>query len=43
MNTCPENISVNGEETDWDYEEANGRITVRLVESVGETTVEVRF
>ncbi len=32
----PENVSVNGEE-------ANGRITVRLVENTEETTEEVRF
>jgi alpha-glucosidase len=43
VNTCPESVSANGERADWDYEEAYGKILVRLVESDGETTVEVRF
>ena len=43
VNTRPGNVSVNGEEADWDYEEADGKITVRLAESAGETTVEVSF
>ncbi len=43
VNTRPENVLANDEEADWDYEEADGRITVRLAESTGETTVEVRF
>ncbi len=43
VNTRPDNVSVNGEEADWDYEEANGRITVRMAESAGEMTVEVKF
>ena len=43
VNTRPENVSVNGEEADWDYHEADGRITVRLAESPEETTVELRF
>jgi alpha-glucosidase len=43
VNTRPESVSANGEEADWDYAEADGRITVRLAESAGETTVEVRF
>ncbi|MCA1739773.1 MAG: DUF5110 domain-containing protein, partial [Actinobacteria bacterium] len=43
VNTRPESVLVNGEEADWDYEEADGRITVRLAEDTGETTVEARF
>ncbi len=43
VNTRPASVSANGEEADWDYEEADGRITVRLLERTGETTVEVRF
>jgi alpha-glucosidase len=43
VNTRPESVLVNGEEADWDYEEADGRITVRLAEDAGETTVEARF
>ncbi len=43
VNTRPGTVSVNGEEVDWDYDEADGRITVRLAESAGESTVEMRF
>ena len=43
VNTRPESISANGEEADWDYKETSGKITVRLTERAGETTVEVRF
>ena len=43
VNTRPESVLANGEEANWDYEEADGRITVRLAESAGETTVEARF
>jgi alpha-glucosidase len=43
VNTRPENISANGEEAEWDYEEAGGRILVRLAENPGETIVEVHF
>ena len=43
VNTRPESVFTNGEDTDWDYEEADGKITVRLPERAGETTVEVRF
>ena len=34
---------MNGEEADWHYEEAGGRILVLLAENTGEMTVEVRF
>jgi alpha-glucosidase len=43
VNTRPESVSVDGEEGDWGYEEADGKITVRLTESIVEATVEVRF
>jgi alpha-glucosidase len=43
VNTRPESISANGQEADWDYEEADGKITVRLSERAGETTVKVKF
>jgi hypothetical protein len=43
VNTRPENVSANGEEAEWDYEEAGGRILVRLAENPGETIVEVHF
>ena len=43
VNTRPESVFTNGEDADWDYEEADGKITVRLPERAGETTVEVRF
>ena len=43
VNTRPESVSANGEEADWDYEEADGKILVRLSERAGETTVEARF
>ena len=43
VNTRPENVLVNGEEADWHYEEAGGRILVQLAENTGETIVEVRF
>jgi alpha-glucosidase len=42
VNTQPESVLANGEEADWEYEEAAGRITVWLEESASETTVEVR-
>jgi hypothetical protein len=29
VNTRPENVLVNGEEADWGYEEAGGKILVR--------------
>jgi hypothetical protein len=40
VGTRPQNVSANGEEADWQYEE--GRLMVSLTESAGETTVEVR-
>ena len=43
VNTRPESVSANGEDADWNYEEADGKILVRLSERAGETTVEVRF
>ena len=43
VNTRPENVLVNGEEADWGYEEAGGKILVRLAEDPGETIVEARF
>ena len=43
VNTRPESILTNGEDADWDYEEADGKITARPSERAGETTVEVRF
>jgi alpha-glucosidase len=43
VNTRPENVLTNGEEADWDYEEAGGKIVVPLGEDATETTVEVRF
>ena len=42
VNTRPGNVSVNGEEADWDYDEVDGRITVRLTGSAGETTIAAR-
>ncbi len=42
VNTRPENVLVNGEEADWDYEESGGSITVRLAETADEVSVEVR-
>ena len=42
VNTRPGSVLTNGEEADWEYEEAAGSITVRLEESASETTVEVR-
>jgi alpha-glucosidase len=42
VNTRPESASVNGEEADWHYEEAGGKIFVRLDADAGETTVELR-
>jgi alpha-glucosidase len=41
--TRPESVSTDGERANWDYEEADGKFTVRLSERAGETTVEVRF
>jgi alpha-glucosidase len=42
VNTRPENVSVKGEDAEWNYEEAGGRIIVRLAEVAEESTVEVR-
>jgi alpha-glucosidase len=41
VNTRPESVLTNGEDADWKYEEADGRITVQLEESASETTVEI--
>jgi hypothetical protein len=30
VSTRPESVFTNGEDADWDYEEADGKITVRL-------------
>ena len=43
VNTRPKTVSVNGEAAEWDYEEEDGKITVRLTDDVGETNVEVRI
>jgi alpha-glucosidase len=43
INTRPENVLVNGKEADLHYEEAGGRILVRLPGNPGETIVEVHF
>jgi len=43
VNTRAKSVSVNSEEANWDYHEADGRITVRLAESAGETTIATRF
>ncbi len=38
----PHDVSVNGEATDWRYEEDKETVVVSLAESAGETTIEVR-
>jgi alpha-glucosidase len=43
INTRSENVLVNGKEADLHYEEAGGRILVRLPENPRETIVEVHF
>jgi len=42
VGTRPQNVSANGEEADWRYEEDKEMLVVTLTESAGETTVEVR-
>ncbi|HVF01187.1 MAG TPA: hypothetical protein VNA27_07595 [Rubrobacteraceae bacterium] len=43
VNIRPESSSANSEEADWGYDEANGKITVRLAESSGAIAVELGF
>jgi alpha-glucosidase len=43
VNARPENVSANGEEVDWRYEEAEETLVLRLAESASEVTVEVKF
>jgi alpha-glucosidase len=43
VNTRPESVLTNSEEADWDYEEAEGTILVRLAEDPGDTTVAAHF
>ncbi|HZY56636.1 MAG TPA: DUF5110 domain-containing protein [Rubrobacteraceae bacterium] len=40
---APENVSANGEEAEWSYEEADERLVVRLAEDAGEVKVEAKF
>jgi alpha-glucosidase len=42
VDTRPQNVSANGEEADWRYEEDKEMLVVSLTESAGETTIEVR-
>jgi hypothetical protein len=39
----PKNVSANGEQTDWRYEETEEMLVLQLAESAGEVTVEVKF
>ena len=43
VNTLPESVTVDGDAADWEYDEAEGGITVRLRESAEAVTVEVRM
>ena len=43
VSTRPESVKANGEEADYSYKEAGGKLTVRLAESAGETMIKVRF
>jgi len=43
VNTRPENVTAGGEEADWDYDETDGGIAIRLRESAEQITVEVRM
>ena len=42
VGTRPQNVSANGEEADWRYEEDKEMLVVSLTESAGETTIEMR-
>ncbi len=42
VNTDPGNVSMNGEEANRDYDGADGRITLQLAESPGETMIAAR-
>jgi alpha-glucosidase len=39
----PEKVSANGAEADWSYEEADGKVVVRLAENADETIVRVEL
>ena len=41
LNTRPQNVSVNGEEADWHYEEDGSTLIVPMAEDAGEVVVEV--
>jgi len=41
VSTPPQDVSVNGEEADWRYEEGGGKLVVSLKEDVMEIVVEV--
>jgi alpha-glucosidase len=43
VNTRPESVTANGEDADWDYDEADGSITVRLQETAEAIMVEARM
>jgi hypothetical protein len=42
VGTRPGNVLVYGEETDWSYEEADGKLVVPMAEDAAEVVVEVR-
>ena len=39
VDACPKDVTANGEEVDWSYEEAEKTLVVRLVEDAGEVIV----
>jgi alpha-glucosidase len=43
VSTRPQNVSTNGGEADWSYEEDGGKLVVSLVEDVSEVAVETRL
>jgi alpha-glucosidase len=43
VSTRPSNVSVNGEEASWSYQEAEGKVVVPMAEDAGEVVVKVRI
>ena len=43
VSTRPQNVSMNGEEANWGYEEDGGKLVVSLAEDVSEVAVEARL
>ncbi len=42
VSSLPRSVSVNGEEADWDYEEAENTLMIRSAEDDGEIAVQVK-